>query len=86
MSCLFIILIIVGILILFFIKQKQKMEMYGGPIRNIKRIPQDDCIKICDTYHADCMQKYGFMSADRCHKRFKEHCPLECQMSDYQRM
>lgn len=86
--CLCIIVVCIVFFIIFFVKfnSKKEQENYGGPTRNIKQIPYYDCVDICDTYYNDCMQKYGFMAADNCHNRFKLHCPLECDMSAYNRL
>jgi hypothetical protein len=61
-------------------------EGYGGPIKNIKNIPFNDCERICDTYYQGCMKDYGDLDANWCHQRFKENCVMECYYTPYHRM
>lgn len=84
----FVLCIIFFIFFLVFLIQIPSIgtENYGGPIKNIKQIPHHNCEEICDTYYNDCMNKYGYMSVDNCYNRFKLHCPLECDMSAYNRL
>ncbi len=63
-------------------------EYYGGQIKKIRKIPFNDCARICNTYLQDCLSKYQYNDAGWCQQRFGEHgtCVSECYYSNFQRM
>lgn len=64
------------------------VENYGGPIKNIQKLPKGVCMSICKQYKDQCMSlpsiqisgDYGY--CDRQH----QSCAAECTYSNYQRM
>jgi hypothetical protein len=85
------ILIVVILLVLMFSMAGSRSygrENYGGKIKNIRKIPFNDCQRICDTYLKDCLSKYGSNDAMWCHERFGQMgtCVSECYYSNYQRL
>ena len=62
---------------------KSKKEHFGGPIKNIRRIPKTTCYQICGQYYNDCMQKFSNIDANACERR-RESCISICNYSDFQ--
>jgi hypothetical protein len=61
-------------------------ENYGGPIKNIKRIPFNNCQLICNGYYKKCMDEYGGNDAGWCAEQFSDACVGECKYTDYHRL
>lgn len=61
------------------------IEGYGGPIKNIKKIPMTDCYKICDYQYSGCKRIWPYDTIGRCVTR-QNACRLECYYSNTQRM
>jgi hypothetical protein len=63
-------------------------ENYGGKVKKIRRIPFNDCARICEGYKRDCLSKYSGTDAGWCHERFGPQgtCVSECYYSYSQRM
>jgi len=70
-----------AIAVLLMILTKRDHEGYGGPIRNVQKIPFSNCVAICDNHYAHCMKDYGDVDPERCFRRYKEGCPAECYYS-----
>lgn len=79
---------IVTILFLLLFSFSSTKEYYGGKIKNIKRIPFNNCERICGTYLQDCLNKYQHNDAGWCHERFGPMgtCVSECYYSNHHRM
>jgi hypothetical protein len=84
---IFVILSILLLLLLLFSYAGAK-EYYGGKIKKIRRIPFNDCVRICGTYLTDCLSKYGANDAGWCYERFgmQGACVAECAYSSHHRM
>ena len=61
-------------------------EGYGGPIKNIKRIPFKNCQLICNGYYQKCLDDYGGNDAGWCAEQFSDACVAECKYTDYHRL
>lgn len=61
-------------------------EDYGGPIKNIKRIPFNNCSLICNGYYKKCLDEYGGNDAGWCAEQFSDACVAECKYTDYHRL
>lgn len=78
----------VTILFLLLFSFTSTKEYYGGQIKKIRKIPFNDCERICKTYLADCLKKYSNTDPGWCHERFGTFgsCVSECYYSNFQRM
>lgn len=83
--CSIVILITIGAVIYTY--NKPRKEGYGGPIKNLRRIPKTTCYQICHQYFNDCMQKNGRVdgSYHNCKTRHNS-CIATCTYSDFQRL
>lgn len=78
-----ILLIILLIFLLF--KRKNNIENFG-PVKTIRRIPKNDCYRLCGQYYMQCMGTVrGEIDADSCAIR-RRNCIAECNYSDYHRL
>lgn len=83
------ILLIVGCIVLIallsFVSTK---EYYGGKIKKIRKIPFNECARICETYRVSCLRDGREEDAGFCNERFGPggFCVQECYYSNYQRM
>lgn len=80
-------LIALAVLLLFsaFILLSKNREKYGQ-MRSVKKIPFNDCSRICNQYRQACIRD----DPDRnqsgwCDARFGEACVSECYYSNYHR-
>lgn len=77
--------IIVGFVLYFlYSKYYRNVENYGGPIKNIKKIPMTDCYGLCDSFAAKCFISRDIIS-DVCQRR-RDSCRAECYYSNAQRI
>jgi len=79
-------MLIVALAAVCLFKFVKPRENYGGPVRNIKKIPFNDCQRICNTYYQGCMQDYASLDSEWCRERFGENCVRECYYSSSQRL
>ena len=87
-----IILITVGIIIYKKTPMKRsgetdkKKERFGGDVKAIRKIPFNDCERICEGYYQKCL--YDFKDADPswCEERFRNACVSECYYSNFHRI
>lgn len=66
----------------------RKRENYGGPIKNIRRIPKSDCYRICGEYYTNCINRYQqgrYVDVGDCQRR-RDACVSVCNYTDYQRV
>jgi hypothetical protein len=61
------------------------IENYGGPIKNIRKIPMTDCYKICDYQYSGCRRIWPYDTIGKCEAR-QNACRSECYYSIAQRM
>jgi len=61
------------------------VEHYGGPVKNVKKIPMTDCYKMCDMNSDRCQQMYPHDNIGKCLAQW-ESCKGECYFSNAQRM
>ena len=80
-------LIILAIAILFLVFYRP-IEKYGGQIKKIRKIPFNECARICSTYYQSCIESSRGEDAGFCYERFgpRGTCESECYYSNYQRM
>lgn len=83
MLCLIIIIAVVLFWILY-----RPIEKYGGQIKKIRKIPFNECARICSTYYESCINSSRGEDAGFCYERFgpRGTCILECGYSNYQRL
>jgi hypothetical protein len=84
-----VILILVSIILgLYLFSLYGTKEYYGGKIKNIKKIPFNDCVAIAKTYYDACRKSSRGEDAGQCEQRFgpKGTMVQECYYSNYQRM
>lgn len=62
------------------------VEGYGGPVKNIKHIPFNDCKRICEGYYQRCMEELGPDGAYACQRLYTEGCLPECYYSHSHRL
>ena len=70
---------------LFWVLQCNKpTENYGGPIKNVRKIPMTSCYKVCDAYTIDLCgtRPYNQYNCER----INESCKLECELATVQRI
>jgi hypothetical protein len=86
LGLLSIVLLVVAALFLFSMVGSK--EYYGGKIKNIKKIPFNDCARICNTYLEGCLRDNKYANPGACYTRFGPQgtCVSECYYSNYQRM
>lgn len=84
-----ILIIILGIYLLYkkYWKKDTLVENYGGPNKNVKKLPKGVCHNICKQYYDNCMISPTIMrSGDYGYcDRIKQICDAECHYSNYQR-
>lgn len=84
------ILILVGVILLALIlfSTVGSKEYYGGQIKNVRRIPFNDCARIIEGYRRDCWKKYSGTDAGWCEERFGPtgSAILECYYSNSHRL
>jgi len=85
----FILLMIVFLVACFMrgmpLKSNAKIENYGGPVKNVKKIPMTDCYKMCDMNAMRCQQMYPNDNVGKCSAQWQS-CRGECYFSNAQRM
>ena len=86
MNAIYICILILAAAALFLCFKTK--EYYGGQIKKIRKIPFNDCARICNTYLQDCIKKYNNTDAGWCYERFGPMgtCVSECYYSNHQRM
>lgn len=60
-------------------------EHYGGPIKNIRRIPRTTCYGNCNQYYQQCMAQFKNVDAGLCLNRYR-NCISTCDYTDYHRL
>lgn len=60
-------------------------EGYGGQVKNIKKIPFNDCVRICKSYRDGCLRQFADTDAMECIKGM-DHCAAECYYSSAHRL
>ena len=86
METIVIIVIVIVIVIVFFnINSSSKKEGFGGPVKNLQRIPKTTCYGICGQHWNRCMNEFGHVDASLCHVRYHA-CKNVCTYSNYQRV
>lgn len=84
-----LILLILGVLAtLYLLSMVGSKEYYGGKVKNIKKIPFNDCARICNTYLVACLEDNKYANPGACYTRFATGgtCEKECYYSNYQRV
>ncbi|MDB4769327.1 hypothetical protein OAG24_00030 [bacterium] len=79
-----IIIIAIAILIFAFYINNRR-EYYGGIVKNIRRLPANDCRNNCLQYYKRCMYDRGGLDAGQCDNRY-QNCLKTCYYTDFQRM
>jgi len=85
---LLLIILMVILLVLFIVylwNKSHTRENFGGPVKNIRRIPKNDCYGICNQYYNNCMAQYQYNDAGECKRRL-DGCISQCNYTDYHRM
>ena len=83
---LLILAILIILIIVFMCKDKIGCkEYYGGPVKNIRRIPRTTCYGNCDQYYQQCMAQFKNVDAGLCSNRYW-NCISTCNYTDYHRM
>lgn len=83
------ILIVLGVVAtIFLLTMVSSKEHYGGKIKNIKKIPYNDCVRIAETYLKACLRDNKYANPGSCYDRFGPDgwMQAECRYSNYQRM
>jgi hypothetical protein len=62
-----------------------RIENYGGPVKNVKKIPMTDCYRMCDMNAMRCQQMYPNDNVGKCSDQWQS-CRGECYFSNAQRM
>lgn len=80
------VLIVVLVLLVCLLYRTQ--ENYGGKVKKIRKIPFNECARICSTYYESCIRDGRGEDAGFCHERFGQNgtCVKECYYSNYHRM
>lgn len=80
-------IIVTGLILIgyyYYNFQNKSKEHYGGPIKNVRKIPITTCYKICDNWAYHCERdrpgNYGSCQTQR------DACKLECYYSNSQRL
>ena len=82
--CYCVIFLILGICILLLtVTRKNNKEFYGGPVKNIRKIPISDCYRNCDMWMANCI-KNRRGDEHRC-VEMGEACRMECYYTNSHR-
>jgi hypothetical protein len=84
-----LILLVLGVLAtLYLLSMVGSKEYYGGQVKNIKKIPFNDCVRIADTYLKSCLRDNKYANPGACYDRFGPQGWMvsECYYSNYQRM
>ncbi len=63
---------------------KSGNEYYGGPVKNIRKIPMTDCYTLCDRWSMHC-KFHDPGNHDACQRR-RNSCRAECYYSNSHRM
>ena len=79
--------VIVAIVVFVLVSCRKTQEHYGGPIKNVKRIPMTDCFTLCDMHskHCNLTRSHIFGITDTCERR-RQSCFAECTYSISQRI
>lgn len=67
------------------LKSNAKIENYGGPVKNVKKIPITDCYRMCDMNAMRCQRMYSHDNVGKCSAQWQS-CRGECYFSNAQRM
>ena len=84
---IFLLVIIVLIFVLWFSIPSSR-ENYGGKIKRIRRIPKENCYRICGQYYEDCIAPHfqgRYIDFGDCQRR-RDNCIAVCNYSDFQRL
>ena len=87
MSCgsgVIIVMTIFIVILLIYFFSTGKLEGYGGPIKNIRRIPKSTCYNICQQYYDRCMAEFRGVDAGVCY-RDRDACINVCNYTNYHR-
>lgn len=84
MNWIIIVFVLVFIGIVIYLFQSNK-EYYGGPIKRIRRIPQNTCYNLCEQNYQYCMNQFGYINALYCSNKL-QNCKHVCDYTDYQRL
>lgn len=81
-----LIIIVASIILLFVLLTPNTylMENYGGPIKNVRKIPLNDCNISCQREYEICTDRYP-SNFGVCSDR-REGCLGQCYYSNYQRL
>ncbi len=82
-GCFFILILI----IILFIKHPitSNKEPYGGPVKNIKRIPKNNCYNLCREYYIDCFRRFGHNDFGDCVNSYN-NCISNCNYTSFHRV
>lgn len=83
-TTIWVLLAVIAVIVVLIVLNRK--EHYGGPVKNIRKIPFNNCQQICNTYYTSCMRDYGSIDAEWCRERFQTNCLSECYYSKYQRL
>ena len=70
---------------LLLINGTTQRESYGGPIKVIRRIPQNECNTICENYFNDCLRITRLTDYNLCESKLRA-CKAICKYSNFQRL
>jgi len=93
MKLLIVTIIILAVVLLIYCENNNSrvsssgrlLENYGGPIRNVKKIPITDCYKMCGQNDSRCRQMYPSDNVGKCAHQWGS-CVAECYFSNAHRM
>ena len=85
MYSIIVIIALIFFVILLFKECNNEKEYYGGPIKNIRRIPRTTCYDNCSQYYKQCMAQFGNIDAGLCSNRYW-NCISTCNYSDFHRL
>jgi hypothetical protein len=87
-TTLCLVVLIVIFLVCAWSSREYFRENYGGPIKRLRRIPKNDCYRICGQHYTACMAPYyqgRLVDAEMCQRR-RDNCISVCNYSDFQRL
>ena len=73
------------VLVVYMIKNRKTFEFYGGAVRNVRKVPMNDCYSMCERSYNACRLRYYYDNTGKC-ERQNNACYGECYYSNSQRM
>lgn len=80
-----IVFVAIAISAYYYFTKKSSKEHYGGPVKNLRKVPMTDCFSMCDRWTNHCLVTPPYGNSDNKCQRSGLACKLSCYYSLVQR-